>query len=70
VEAYLESWSTMSGGTLWFGWITVEVATKTVEFLLAGGQAHKPDSPLPSASDVAVIFGPARLPEWLRSRPT
>jgi hypothetical protein len=59
-----------STGALWCSWITVEIAAKTVEFLLAEGQADQPDSLLPSANNVAVIFEPASLPEWLKPRPT
>ncbi len=68
VVMHYEPWD--NAGARWCSWITVEVATKTAEFLLAEGQADQPASPQPSANNVAVIFGPASVPEWLTSRPT
>ena len=57
-------------GALWCDWLSIEFQTQTVEFLLAEGQADKPDTPQPSANNIAVIFGRDALPAWLGSRAT
>ena len=68
VVLHYERWN--DDRALWCPWITVEIDGKRVEFLLAEGQADKPDSPQPSANNVAVVFGPAALPGWLASQST
>ncbi len=63
VVLHYERWD--NDGALWCPWITVEIDGQKVEFFLGEGQSDKPDSPEPSATNVAVIFGPAALPRWL-----
>jgi hypothetical protein len=68
VVLHYEQWDL--NGALWCPWITVEIDGKKVEFFLGEGRSDKPDSPEPSATNVAVIFGPAALPTWLLSPST
>jgi hypothetical protein len=68
VVMHYERWD--DAGALWCPWITFKMDRKEVAFLLAEGQADKPDAPEPSANNVAVLFGPATLPGWFKSRST
>jgi hypothetical protein len=53
---------------LWCSWITLEVDSRPIEFLLADASRADEAEVAPSADNVAVLFAPDRLPSWLVSR--
>jgi hypothetical protein len=62
VQLHYRPWA--PGDGYWCTRITVTVCGSDIEFL--GGQAEAGQILAPSADDIAVLFPPARLPEWER----
>jgi hypothetical protein len=62
VELHYRPWAPDDG--YWCTRVTVTVCGTDIQFL--GGQAEAGQTLAPSADDIAVLFPPARLPEWER----
>ncbi len=66
VEMHYERWDD-SGESLSCSWVTVELGSRIIEFVLGEGDRVN-DRVLPSANNVAVIFDSRFLPPWLADR--
>jgi hypothetical protein len=53
------------GAALWCSWVTVWFDAVRVEFILGEGRFGNDTGPDPSADNVAVMFSPDTLPDWL-----
>ena len=66
IEMHYEWWDD-SGEARWCSWISVELGSHVIEFVLGEGDRSN-DGVLPSSDSVAVIFDRRFLPSWLTNR--
>ena len=66
VVLHYEEWG--EGAARWCSWITMQAERTRVELILGEGRYNVDTGPDPSADNVAVLFSPDTLPDWLVAR--